>query len=339
MTTQEPDARYCLIGDVGGSKVLLATIRQENDAPGELRHVRAFESRAHGSLESIIASFLEENAETQPRRAIFAVAGPVVERRARITNLPWTIDADRLSGSFPFQRVDLINDLEALAWAIPILERDRLAVLHPGVAEEGGTIAVLAPGTGLGEAYLTATETGYVAHPSEGGHADFAPANERQARLLTFLWEENEHVSVERIASGMGLPNLHRFICSVERTEETPEVEVALDGAEDPTRIIIEAAIAGRSSACTEAVRLFVEILAAEVGTLALKVLASGGVFIGGGIPPRIQPFFQSEAFRAALLRKGRFRGFMERVPVSMILDPHSVLRGAAVRAAGTPIA
>jgi glucokinase len=336
MMMHEPDPRPRLVGDVGGTKVLLGLLRPGR-AVCKPSQVRTFESRSFDSLAQLVEAFLHGAGGDRPTLGLLAVAGPVIDRRARITNLPWTIDAVEIADALSLRRIDLINDLEALAWAVPALSGDDLAVLRPGKREKTGTVALLAPGTGLGEAYLTWVDGRYVAHPSEGGHADFAPANERQSRLLSFLWEEYEHVSVERIASGIGLPNLHRFVRSIEEVAEAPEVESVLAAAEDPTPVIIDAAMEGRSPACVEAVRLFVEILAAEAGNLALKLLASGGVFLGGGIPPRILPFLRSSAFDDALLRKGRFTDFVERTPISVILDPLGVLRGAAVRAATEP--
>jgi glucokinase len=329
------DRALCLIGDLGATKVLLTRLPLDGPSRGfTLPESTSFESQRFDCLEAILSAFLNSSEPPRPTRAVFAVAGPVIDRRSQITNLPWIVDADQLAERFAFDEVVLMNDLEALAYAVPVLGTDQSIVLHEGQPEPGGAMAVLAPGTGLGEAYLTTEASGdYTAHASEGGHADFAPADPRQDRLLAFLRGEIEHVSVERVASGMGLPNLYRFVREVEKIDERPDIARALSTAGDLTPIIIEAATTGRSPACVAAVRLLAEILAAEAGNLALKVLATGGVYLGGGIPPRIQAFLRAEAFTTALLRKGRFRSFMQRVRISMILDSLSVLRGAAVRA------
>ncbi len=318
---------FVLAGDIGGTKTILALFDPAQPEAPILQ--RTFSSSAYDHLDHLIEDVLG-SAPTRPTFASLAVAGPVLGGRAQVTNLPWSLDAAELAARHGLLHVDLINDLESLAWAVPSLRTDALASVADGQVAPRQPLAVIAPGTGLGEAYLTHDGNRYVAHASEGSHADFAPADERQVRLLKFLWTRLDHISYERVCSGLGLPNLYAFLRH-EGMREEPEIAELLETAADPNPIVIDAALRAQSALCVETVTLLAEILAAEASNLALKVLAAGGVYLGGGIPPRILPFLRSERFRAAFVRKGRFSGFVRRVPVHVILDPNAVLRGAAI--------
>jgi glucokinase len=325
----EPDPRRGLLaGDVGGTKTVLALFAGAPETDQAVVE-RTYASRDYGDLESIIASFLAET-DRPVVRASFAVAGPIAGARARVTNLPWEIDAQRIAGRFGLEQAVLINDLEAIARSIPHLSPLDLLTLHPGERDPHGPLAVIAPGTGLGEAYLTWNGTGYTTRPSEGGHADFAPNDGLQAELWAFLREEFGHVSVERVASGSGIPNIYRFLRDRRGTEETAKLAERLNDAADPTPLIVSAAVEKRSALCEETLRTFVSILGAEAGNLALKILATGGIYLAGGLPPRILPFLQDEGFLETVRAKGRLAPLLERIPVHVILNPRAALLGAA---------
>jgi glucokinase len=260
------------------------------------------------------------------------VAGPVVEGRASVTNLPWVLDEAQLTASLPFASVHLLNDLVSVAYAVPILEAEDIHTLNVGDAADGGAIAVVAPGTGLGEAFLTWDGDGYQAHPSEGGHADFAPADPLQVELLRYLMDRFGHVSNERACSGLGIPNIYAFLKDTGRAEEPAWLAEKLAEVEDPTPVIATTALdaARACPLCEMTLDLFLCILGAEAGNLALKVLATGGVYLGGGIPPRILPALVQGPFMEAFRAKGRFRDLMDEIPVHVILNAKAGLLGAA---------
>lgn len=323
-------SRTLLAGDVGGTKTTLALYDTEDvRAP---RFARTYDSRTVERFDSLVDTFLGEFGATPPAVASFAVAGPIVEQSVRITNLPWGLSGPDLTSRFHFGHVSLVNDVEALAWAISALRPEEVDVIQKGQADPTGPIGVLALGTGLGEGYLTGGREAPRAHPSEGGHADFAPTTPQQTRLLENLWREHKHVSVERACSGIGLPKIHRFLVTEEGWIEDPAVGVEIAAAADPAPVVVQAALEGRSAVCQEAVALLCDVLAAEAGNLALRLLSTGGIFLGGGIPPRILPFVHAPRFREAFLAKGRFSLFLERVPVLVVLPPQAVLWGAALR-------
>jgi glucokinase len=323
-------SRSLLAGDVGGTKTTLALYDTEDArAP---RVARTYDSRNVERFDALVEAFLVDCDAPAPAVASLAVAGPIVEHSVRITNLPWEFSGHQLMSRFHFKRVTLVNDVEALAWAVPTLRPEEMDVIQKGHADPSGPIGILALGTGLGEGYLTRGHDAPRAHPSEGGHADFAPTTPQQTRLLESLWREHKHVSVERVCSGIGLPRIHRFLVSEEGWAEDPAVGAEIAAAADPTPVVVQAALAGHSAVCHEAVALLCDILAAEAGNLALKLLSTGGIFLGGGIPPRVLPFLRAPRFRTAFLAKGRFSAFLERVPVLVVLPPQAVLWGAALR-------
>ena len=317
-----------LAGDIGGTKTILALIKTEKGVRHPLIETR-FSSDDYDSLEAIIKQFLTDTA-VPVDAASFGVAGPVVNNRAHITNLPWVIDAAVIAQTFAIPNVFLLNDLEAIANAVTHLEPDDLTTLNPGQPENEGAIAVIAPGTGLGEAFLTWTGTRYQAHPSEGGHTAFGPGNAEQIELLRFLHGRYRHVSYERVCSGIGIPNLYDYMKWNGRHAEPDWLAQAIIAAEDPTPIIVTAAIQDNVPLCLAVLNLFVDILGDEAGNLALKTLATGGVYIGGGIPPRILPQLQQPRFLQAFRRKGRFADLMAAMPIHVIQHPQAALLGAA---------
>jgi glucokinase len=263
--------------------------------------------------------------------AVFAVAGPVINRQVKVTNLPWLVDAAALEQALNLRAVWLLNDLEAIAYAVPILEPGDLYTLNPGSAAAGGSIAVVAPGTGLGEAFLTWDGQAYRAYPSEGGHTDFGPTTDREIGLLQYLLQKMDHVSVERVCSGMGLPNLYEYLRDSGAFPESPAVAAQLATAADRTPIIVTAALQSENACplCVATLDMFVSILAAECSNMALKVLARGGVYIGGGIPPRILSALGDGRFMRAFLRKGRFNTLLEAMPVQVIVRQAALLGSA----------
>lgn len=321
-----------LIGDIGGTKTILAVFSTEM-GPHKALVEKTYPSGRYDSLEAIIAEFLAA-VDLPIERACFGVAGPVFGGRAQITNLTWVIDQAALQEAFHWPAANLLNDLEAVANAIPILEPEDIHTLSAGKPEACGNIAVLAPGTGLGEAFLTCAEGRYYAHASEGSHASFAPVGQLQIGLLSYLNQQGfDHVSYERVCSGaLGIPHLYAYLKASDQAAEPAWLAEKLAGCDDPTPIIMGAA-QDRARPCdlaAAALDLFVAILGAEAGNLALKVLSTGGIYLGGGISPRILAHLEQPAFLEALRSKGRFRDMLANMPVHVILNARAGLLGAA---------
>jgi len=327
-----------LVGDIGGTKTNLAVFSSDS-GPRQPLAEKSYQSTHYDSLEVIISEFLAERKQTV-KFGCFAVAGPVIEGRARITNLPWVVDAANLKSTFNLSDIRLLNDLESVAYGISTLTSEDIYTLSEGVPVADGNIAVIAPGTGLGEAFLTYKDGRYDAHASEGAHASLSPIGELQIGLLTYLNEKGyDHVSFERVCSGgLGIPNLYAYLKST-GLEEPAWLTEQLSKVEDPTPVIVSAAN-DSSRPCELAVAvldMFVAILGIEAGNLALKVLATGGIYIGGGIPPRILSELQKPLFLESFRNKGRFRGLMTSIPVHVILNPKTGLMGAASVALSYP--
>ncbi|MFV9504322.1 MAG: glucokinase [Oscillochloridaceae bacterium umkhey_bin13] len=322
-----------LAGDIGGTKTICALFSREAGPHLPLAEA-TFPSSEYASLEAIVADFLAAHP-AMIEAACFGVAGPVVEGRAAITNLLWVVEATRLSDQLVGAPVALINDLMAVAQAVPFLEADDLVTLNAGDPVAGGAIGVIAPGTGLGEAFLTMDHTRYRAHPSEGGHASFSPTTPTEVGLIAYLLEQHSHVSHERVCSGIGIPNIYAFFRDRVFQHETPWVAERLATADDATPVIVSSALepSGPCPVCSATLDCFIGIFGSETGNLALKVLATGGVYLGGGIPPRLLPQLRGPRFLAAMQNKGRFRELMERIPVHVILNPKTALYGAAAYA------
>lgn len=321
-----------LAGDIGGTKTHLAIFSLETNPACKKDAI--FKSADYPSLEAIVQEFLT-GAGITIAKAVFGVAGPVVNGESKITNLPWHITETNLSQTLRLSptSVKLLNDLEAIAYAVPHLAAGDLASLNSDNMDPnlGGHKAVIAPGTGLGEAILFHHNQQYHVMSSEGGHADFAPDNNLQIGLLRYLLDRYNHVSYERVCSGgLGIPNIHAYMRHVRAAEESLQVAEALREAADPTPIIIQAGITHECELCRATLNTFVSILGAEAGNLALKVMATGGIYLGGGIPPRILTKLRDGTFMAAFVNKGRFSELLARIPVYVILNENPGLLGAA---------
>lgn len=319
-----------LIGDIGGTKTDLALVPLAGEVESEIE--ATFKSADHPSLESIVETFLA-NTPTTITKAVFGVAGPVVDGVAQITNLPWRISEKTLIETFNFSRVKLINDLEAIAHAVPYLPDRDLAALNGEISERptDKNKAVIAPGTGLGEAVLFYHDREYHVVASEGGHASFGPNSLFEMGLLKNLLEKYSHVSYERVCSGgLGIPNIYNYLKENQYAVESPEIEKKLAQATDRTPIIVQAGLKHDSELCIQTLNAFVSILGSEASNLALKVMALGGVYLGGGIPPKILPKLKDGTFMAAFVKKGRFSDMLAHIPVYVILNQKPALLGAA---------
>jgi len=319
-----------LAGDIGATKTSLGVYSMEK-GPREPIVEETFPSGQYPSLVALVSDFLAQ-ANLNVEHAVFGVAGPVMSGQATITNLPWAIDQTDLKEKLKLKSVILLNDLEATAQGVPLLKAEDLHCLNKGEPIHGGTKAVIAPGTGLGEAFLTWDGARYRAHASEGGHTDFGPANPLEDNLLQHLRDQGGHVSYERICSGMGLPHIYAYLRNSGHAEEPAWLAEQLAEADDQTALIVNAALENKAKLCADTLNLFCSVLGAEAGNLALKVLATGGVYLGGGIPPRIITALQNGPFMEAFCRKGRLSEFMARIPVYCILNPKIALISAAFR-------
>ncbi|MGE5189372.1 MAG: glucokinase [Gemmatimonadota bacterium] len=321
-----PERRATIVaGDVGGTKTNLALFEPDGRRLVR-REMRSFPSRDYPALEAILAEFLSGSPRVES--VCLGVAGPVYGGRSRLTNLPWVVDREKVRAAAGARRAFLLNDLQATAFAVPFLAPDAVAVLQEGAAAEG-TIGVIAAGTGLGEALLVKAGAGWLPVATEGGHVDFAPRGELQVRLQRYLGEIHGRVSVERVLSGPGLEAIYRFLLESEAMQEAAGVASPLS-ADDPPRAIAREGLAKDSGACREALRLFVSVYGAQAGNLALQVMATGGIYLGGGIAPAILPALGWGEFLDAFRDKGRFRELLESVPVRVILDDTAALLGAA---------
>jgi glucokinase len=319
-----------LAGDVGATKTILG-IYAADKGPREPLAEAAFPSSQYPGLAVLASTFLTQ-AKLDVADACFGVAGPVVNGQATASNLSWRIDQAVLKKELKLQSVVLINDVEAAAQGVPLLKPKELHCLNKGEEIQSGTKAVIAPGTGLGEAFLTWDGARYCAHASEGGHADFAPSNAFEDDLLQHLRDQWEHVSYERVCSGIGMPNIYNYLKESGYAEEPVWLAQQLAETDDQSALIIDAALEQKAQLCTGVLDLFCSILGAEAANLALKVMATGGVFLGGGIPRRIIAFLEKGPFMEAFCCKGRLSDLMTRMPVNVILNPRIALMGAALK-------
>jgi len=334
MTNPDEKDLTVLAGDIGGTKTALALFSSRNGLHSPLAKEN-FPSKDYTGLEAIVKKFLSRRdipRDLPIDRAGFGVAGPVVNGRAKITNLPWVMEEKALAQSIGIRSVCLVNDVTAFANAVPLLGENDLHPINKGDPAQGGSMAVVAPGTGLGEAFLVWDGFRYRAFPSEGGHADFAPTNPMETELLEFLSSRFDHVSYERVCSGMGLSNIHAYFQRAGH-EGNPECSTErLSTGEDPVPHIIRGALNDKQPCrrCRKTLAAFVSILGAESGNMALKTLATGGVYLGGGIPPRILRVLENGDFFTAFIRKGRMSDLMKTIPVHVIMHPDAALMGAA---------
>ena len=318
-----------LAGDVGGTKVNLALY---DFVDGNLKHLRdkQYWAKQHSGLEEIVKDFIVSEKVTA---ACFGVPGPVREGRLRLTNLPWTLDSRELAADLKIDYVFLINDLQANGYGIAELTPEQIDTLSEGDVRQIGNRALISAGTGLGETFMIWDGRDYVPYPSEGGHADFAPRNEDEFDLLLFLKQKyNGRISFERVVSGQGLTNVYEFLRDVRGVEE-PAWLAARMTSEDPNAVITELAMAAKSEICEKTLDMFVSAYGAEAGNLALKVLSVGGLYVGGGIAPRILEKLKDGTFMKAFVDKGRVSQLLVHMPVRVILESKTALIGAAAYA------
>jgi glucokinase len=324
-----------LAGDVGGTKTNLGLFETAGE---RLRLVCSehYHSADFSSLGAVARRFLAVHPPGEAiRAACFGIPGPVIDNRANPANLAWMVDGALLAADIQVEAVALINDLVATAEGIPALEDSAVAVLQQGTPEPAGNRALIAAGTGLGMAMLPRIGGRWTPVASEGGHADFAPRTEEEIGLLRHLRERFGRVSVERVVSGPGLFNVYQYFRDALRLPELPAVREALAQGHDPSRVIGEAALAPASCPlCSRALDLVVAAYGAVAGNLALTATATGGVYLGGGVAPKILPRLVHGLFLQSFTAKGRFVPFLERVPVRVLLDERTALFGAARHAA-----
>jgi glucokinase len=347
-----------LAGDIGGTKTLIALFDWKTERVDPV-YQESYPSREYGSLEDIVREFIDgykrtlirieddpeaaERSRTEPEApfetsfvieaACFGVAGPCIDNRCRTTNLPWVVDGAELAKRFEVPVVRLLNDLEATAHGLLLLREDELEGLNADARPmRNGAIALIAAGTGLGESILFWDGTCYRPMPSEGGHCDFAPNSDLEIELLRHLRTAYLHVSYERVLSGPGLHAIYEFLRDTKKNEPTWVAERIKAG--DPAAVITEIGLAGQAEICVEALNLFVTIYGAEAGNLTLKALALGGLFVGGGIAPKILPKLKEGTFIRSFTAKGRYKRLLSSIPVYVITNPRTGLLGAASMAA-----
>lgn len=316
-----------LAGDIGGTNTRLGVFRQQ-DGNLEMLCERKYLSRQHKSLDEIVALLVAEE-KLRVDAACFGVAGPVRQGRARPSNLDWEIDAGRLAVQLGIQTVWLINDLETHASALNDLRPADFIALNSADASEGN-VALIAAGTGLGQAGLYWDGKRRHVFPSEGGHADFAPRNELEIALHSYLRKKFGHVSCERVLSGPGIKNVYDFLRDSATEQEPPWLKEELERAEDPAVLISQYGLEGKAPICERTLDIFVAVYGAEAGNLALKMMAVGGVFVSGGIAGKLLPKMLAPAFMEAFVDKGRMKALLQTVPVKLVINEHIGLMGAA---------
>ncbi|MBE0649917.1 MAG: glucokinase [Bacteroidales bacterium] len=315
-----------LIGDIGATKAYLAAFSRHRERP-ELVHQAVLKSRDFSSAEELISNFIKE-VRKPISQAFIAVAAVLKDGHVQFLNLGWETSEAELKNLLGMRSVKFINDLVAMGNGIPLLHRDELFVLHQGIVSHEGPIAIIAPGTGLGQAYLVWGNHGYHVFPSEGGHNDFSPNDSTEIELLKFLQRKYGHVSIERVCSGQGIANIFYFLIE-EGYYPEPDWLKDLDKTKDPVPSILEYGSKNISALCVETLRIFVSILGAEAGNMALKFFATGGVYIGGGLITRLYPDIYRNVFLNRFLNKGRATSLMESFPVRIITNPKIALLGA----------
>jgi glucokinase len=315
-----------LAGDVGGTKTRVALFAER----GGITCIdeEKFASRDFPNLTALLKTFLSHEHRKDVTEACFGIAGPIKNGVCQATNLPWKISAKMLSEDLKIPKVDLINDLEANAWGLRCLPPGEFCTINEGEIHPGNQ-ALISPGTGLGEAGLYWDGKTHRPFPSEGGHCDFSPVNEEEIALLNYLTPEHRHVSFERLLSGPGLIRLYRFLIDTKREKEDPAVSALMKQGE-PQRVITQKGVSGESQICVRTCRLFVDLLGSEAGNLALKFLALGGIFVGGGIAPHLVSFFKEEGFLKAFVEKGRLSTVLKKIPIKIVLNDKTALLGAA---------
>jgi glucokinase len=327
MRKRSADPTLVLAGDIGGTKTHLGLFRMGRHRP-EAVVIETYRSREASRLEGIVERFRKSH-EMPVASACFGIAGPVYRGMCRTTNLPWVVSERRIRTRFQWDHVRLINDLAATALAVPLLGSRELVALNRAKARKGQNIALLAPGTGLGEALLVHLDGTYLPVSSEAGHVDFSPNSEDEIDLWRYLRKRFGHVSPERVVSGPGLLNIYTWLRDGGRYREPQWLRNKLREA-DPARAITETALRKGHPLCSETMRVFLSVFGAAAGNLALTGMARGGVYLGGGICPKILPALKQGGFLKSFTSKGRFSDLMREIPVRVILNEKAALLGAA---------
>lgn len=315
-----------LAGDIGGTKTELALF--EDVKTRKIVKITKFVSKNYNSLEEILLEFLSSSPITLSS-ACFGIAGPIENNTGHPTNLPWLVDGSKIKQLLKIPSLYLINDLKANAWGISCLKEDELYVLAEGNPKQIGNQALISAGTGLGEAGLYFDGTTHTPFASEGGHSDFAPQDEEEIELWRYLQKKYGHVSYERLLCGAGLINIYQFFIEVKKEKELPELKQKFSEI-DPAQCIYEYGSTGKCPVCKKAIERFVSIYGGETGNVALKFLALGGIYIGGGIAPKMLECLKKGPFLESFLRKGRFNKLLSRIRIQVILNPLTALLGAA---------
>lgn len=317
-----------LAGDIGGTSTRLALFEKNEQGFLSLTEEK-FPSSEFQNLQEIVKLFLEKNS-CSVERACFGVAGPVKGKTAKLQNLPWIVDTREIEKIIETNKIGLINDLEANAYGLNELKADEFEEINKGEQIENGNRAVVSAGTGLGQAGIFNKNGELIPFATEGGHSDFAPRNELETELLLYLKPKFERVSAERVVSGMGLENIYEFLRDTKRAEEPLWLAEEIQAEDDYGEVISKYGMNGEVAICERALNIFVSLYGAEAGNFALKILATGGVYIGGGIAPKILPKLKEKAFFESFADKGRMRELLEQMPVSVILNDEAALLGAA---------
>lgn len=314
-------------GDIGGTKTNIAFFEPQGSQL-VLKIIEKYPSSKHNSLDEIVLDFIQKHS-LKVQTACFGIAGAIHNERVKTTNLPWEVNAESLSKALSGVDVHLINDLEANAWGIDALKEDELVLLHSPKQIIQGNRALISAGTGLGEAGLYFNDGKYHPFASEGGHADFAPRNDKEIALYKYLAKPFGHVSYERVLSGNGLYNIYQFLNDYNKRSSSKEISEKFKN-DDPAKVISEYALEHKDATCEEALDMMVSFYGSEAGNMALRFMAYGGVYLGGGIAPKILTKLQSPLFLEAFLSKGRFRSLLESIPINVILNDKTALIGAA---------
>ncbi|MBD2486566.1 glucokinase [Aulosira sp. FACHB-615] len=335
-----------LAGDIGGTKTILRLVETSNSSELQTVYEDSYRSGDFPDLVPMVQQFLLKANTATPQKACFAIAGPVVNNTAKLTNLAWFLDTERLQQELGIAAISLINDFAAVGYGIFGLSSPDLLTLQPGKPKPEAPIAIIGAGTGLGQGFLIKQGNHYQVFPSEGGHTDFAPRNELEFQLLKYLLDKHDiqRVSVERVVSGLGIVAIYQFLRDRKHATESPEIAQAVrtweqeagqpEKSVDPGAVIGKAAVQKSDRLSEQTLQLFVDAYGAEAGNLALKLLPYGGLYIAGGIAPKILPLIQNGSFLLNFTQKGRMRSLLEEVPVYIILNPQVGLIGAALCAA-----
>lgn len=321
---------YLLAGDIGATNARVALFDPKGDLRKPIR-LKIYAGADYPGLVEVLRDYLKDVGKPVVA-ACFGAAGPVVEGRVKLTNINWVVDTKQVCEEFDLQAAWLINDLKAIANAIPLLKPKEVKILNKGIPEKHGSIAVIAPGTGLGVGFLTWAAGRYRPYATEGGHADFAPVDSIQDELLSLMRNKYKQVAIEHVGAGIGIPNIYEFLKTSGRGLESAWLASEIKNSSDATRVIVDNALAAKpgSEICQQTMQIFITILAGEAGSLALQFGATGGVYIGGGIPPRILPAFDQYFFMTTFLSKIGYEYYLERFPVKVILHLEPGLLGAA---------